>query len=118
MDVLFTRVKNNFATGRYDKKIPMEKYGDEQVTGMSYNVGPLFYLVLFDRLGHDQFMSILKSYYVDNRGGDASLKAMASYYKSKATVKVDDIFNDWLFTNNYVAKFEKAIGLEDLRAEY
>lgn len=80
--------------------IAMIDYGTAGVQHMSYRSGMIFFRLMYDMAGHEEFGRIVGSFFEKHRDSGASLKDFAHFCISEND-KLDPLFQDWVFTSRY-----------------
>lgn len=97
---------------------PMIDYGKQDVTGLSYRTGRLFFYVLYAALGADAFDQILGAYFRAHRDTGSTTKEFVEFVDSHTDVALQTLFQDWLFTTGWAERLEASEPLADLIASY
>ncbi len=77
-------------------------FGRKNKTDFSYTMGMLFFRLMYDLLGPDQFHKTIGAFFQKYRDDGATTQEFAEYLKSNSNGKLDQCIDDWILTNSYV----------------
>ena len=84
--------------------IAIADFGREDVTGLSYRVGALFYYDLYKSIGEEKFISLLSGYYDTYTNAGGNFDALVIYYRKHLDDDSARLVDEWLVGTSYVAK--------------
>jgi hypothetical protein len=96
--------------------IPLVRYGEEGMTGLSYRVGALFFDQLYRMLGTDEFHDLIGEYYRRYNVSGGSTDDLVRLVRDRGGTRADALIEDWLFTTHWtelVVQFDTAQELAD-----
>jgi aminopeptidase N len=96
----------------------MVDYGKRGVTQFSYRTGRLFFHVLYAVLGEDAFDRILGAYFRAFRASGSTTEEFVQFVESHATVPLQPVFQDWLYTTNWAARLDAEEPLDRIIDSY
>ncbi len=98
------RLKINFDATPEMYNIPMCEFGNESVTGYSYDQGMIMFTVLHKWLGKEKFNLAIRFFYEKYYATGATTKNFTELWiKETKTKGLKDFFNDWVYTTNYTS---------------
>jgi hypothetical protein len=100
------RITDTYERNPKYKDIAIENFGREGVTGLSYGVGALFYYDLYESLGEEKFIGLLKGYYSAYTDGGANFDTLVAYYRENVGGDSAKLVDEWLVGTGYVAKLK------------
>jgi hypothetical protein len=84
-------------------RIPMIDYGKERMTGFSYSVGMLMFAALYETLGESEFDRALHTHFQRYRESGTRTEDLVSVFVEIGGQPVQDIFDRWLFSTDWIA---------------
>jgi hypothetical protein len=101
-DWMLGQVRKEFATDSDAANIPPAQYGVHRVTGYSYSVGMIMCRVLYDVIGHERFMKMIRTAYQEHKADGLSLRDYSANAARTSRAHVRSFFDDWWFSTRGV----------------
>ncbi len=98
--------------------IPMKDYGVKDVTRLSYTVGAVFYYLIFETMGHEEFISAIGTFYQDNFEKGASTDEFIVYLRQQSTKDINKIINDWYSGTKYIEFIMNELTIDEIVGFY
>ncbi len=98
--------------------IPMKDYGIQNATRLSYTVGAVFFYLIYDIVGHDEFCSVLGSFYQEYYDKKVTTDGFIEYMTENFTKDITKVVNDWYTGIVYVKHIQSGINVDDLKVIY
>jgi len=86
-------------------RTPMSRYGEENLTDLSYSVGMLMFEALWKHIGPKKFDRILADFLSEFRNTGATTKEFARHASAAAGETLALFFETWLFTTAWCEQF-------------
>ena len=100
------------------RAVPMIDYGVKDLTDLSYTVGQVFFYLLYDRLGEEEFLKTIAGFKHDYRGTGATTRQFVESVRKRATVDVGRLCEEWVFTPRAAELIVSGTSLEELSRRY
>ncbi len=100
------------------KDVPMISYGKEDMTRLSYTVGMLFFQVLYNMTGADEFNQLYGSFYQKYKISGATADEFYSYLKENSSKDLTMLLNEWIYSRQYVDYIMGKIPIETITDKY
>ena len=118
MDSILDYLRGVYARHPERASVPLARYGDAGMEGMSYTVGAVFFRLLYARVGPEAFRTIFRDLYAQQSETGADIQEVMAYIRNDAGTHVDDLLQDWIFGTRYGELIRDGAGIEDLLAIY
>jgi aminopeptidase N len=79
-------------------KIAMIDYGQEQITGLSYTKGMVFFALLHELMGEAEFNRAVGSFYRKHNRSGATVDEFVGHFKSESPVDLGHLMEEWVYT--------------------
>ncbi len=112
------RVAKQFAKHPEWRSVPMVDYGVKDMTDMSYNVGQIFYYLLYVRLGEDAFLKTIAGVLDEYRRAGATTREFIAALKRRAGVDLDKVCEEWVFSPRAAELITSGTSIEELSRRY
>jgi aminopeptidase N len=91
------RLRKNFTQHPEWKDVPMVEYGKENMTGLSYRKGQIFFYILYELMGEDLFLEAMGSFYQKHYDTGATAQEFIAHVKNLSSINLDLLFEEWVF---------------------
>jgi aminopeptidase N len=98
--------------------VPMSRYGEEAVTGLSYGTGRLMFYVLYRVLGANEFDRRLGSFFRKYRATGGTTEQFVASLSDGSAIDLGPLFRDWLFTTGWAERLSSGQSLQDIVESY
>lgn len=102
---IYSNIKNNNEYG----DVALADYGKYDMTMRSYNVGFLFFHILYEVVGEKLFDSIISSFYMEYNQSGANTEQFMQQIKKVSKMDLDTFLNDWIYTTKFFQKLKKTL---------
>jgi hypothetical protein len=79
------------------KDIPIIEYGNEGLTDLSYTKGMLFFYILFNLMGEEDFLDATGSFYQKYKHSGATSEEFLNYMKERSVQNLDRLYEEWIY---------------------
>lgn len=100
------------------KDVPIIKYGDEGLTDLSYTKGMLFFYLLYNVMGEDDFMDAMGTFYQKHKKTGATLEDFLDHVKQRSKQSLDKLYDEWIFGTESSRLVLEGTPVEDLIQRY
>jgi len=83
--------------------VPVIDFGKHDMEGLSYTVGALFYYILHELVGPQEFNGMIESFYREYAKRGATTEEMLTHYQSRTNVDLSRLFDDWIRGTAYAS---------------
>jgi hypothetical protein len=90
------RLRKNFVQHPEWKDVSMADYGKENITGLSYRKGQIFFYILYELLGEDLFLDGMGSFYQKYYDTGATAKEFVEHVKDLSSINLELLFEEWI----------------------
>ncbi len=97
--------------------VPLELYGSENLTDFSYNVGALFFDLLYRTAGASDFNRIISDYDEEHRVEGGSVRDLIAVI-DRVDAGAASLCQDWLLTTQWTERIAERKTIQDLAAYY
>ena len=91
------RLRKSFADNPEWKDVPMINFGKNNMTGLSYRTGQIFFYILYELLGEELFLETMGSFYQEYYETWANAQDFADHVKKHSPLNLDLFFKEWVF---------------------
>jgi hypothetical protein len=98
--------------------IPMRRYGEERMTGLSYSVGYLMFATLYHTLGEPTFDRALRQHFQAHQVAGTRTDDLVRMFIDVGGPPARRVFDDWLESTAWVDRLRDMASLEDLFDHY
>ncbi len=113
-----SRMAKYFSEHPDAKTTPMIRYGEEDLTDLSYRMGQIFYFLLYQVLGEDTFMETVGSFYQKYFNTGATAAHFVEHVKAESEADLDRLFEEWIFTAKAAELLSAGTTLEEFISRY
>lgn len=100
------------------RTVPLVDYGRREMTDFSYSVGALFFDLLYRLSGRENFNRIIRDYVAEYGSRGGSTRDLVEMARRDSPGISRQLYEDWLFTTEWVERVEKGAGIDDLVTFY
>ncbi len=118
MDFLIHRLSRTLPSRPSWSTVPLVRYGEEGMTGLSYSAGALFFDQLYRMMGVDEFRSLIGDYYRSYNNSGGSTGDLVAMIRERVGTKADPLVEDWLFTTEWTNRIVEFPGVDALARYY
>jgi hypothetical protein len=118
MDFLMKWLRGTLPSRAAWSSVPLVRYGEEGMTGLSYSVGALFFDQLYRLLGPDDFRRLIGDFYRRHHTSGGSTADLVRLIRQIAGARPEAMIDDWLFTTKWTSLIEQFPSAESLAAHY
>ncbi len=79
------------------KDVPIIKYGLEDLTGLSYTKGMLFFYILYKLMGEKDFLDTMGTFYQQYIKTGATSEEFLNYVRQHAKTDLAKLYEDWIY---------------------
>lgn len=115
---VLTWVRERFQSRQQWRETPIIRYGEADMTGLSYRVGGLMFQVLYEVVGQERFNQIIGGFYQTYADQGATTEQFVSYAKGVGGGDLEALFQDWLYTTKWYDYVSAGERIEELAARY
>ena len=90
------RLASSFANSTSNRDTPIRAYGEEGVTGLSYNKGGLFFAVLYELEGQEGFLALIRDYFTKYATDGATLDEFLGVVRAHSSHDIDRLVEEWI----------------------
>ena len=101
-DSTIARLNRYYTKNPERAELSMQEFGRAGVTNLSYSAGMIFYRLLYDLLGHQQFVNLQREFYSKYHATGASSGAYIEFIRDQSGVTAEKLISDWLISNHFV----------------
>lgn len=113
-----TRMQEIYAEHPDYTKISMADFGTEDLTDLSYSVGRLFFAVLFDLVGEDDFHRIIGTFYQTYVDTGASTETFLRHAQQHTEVDLGRLLDEWFNGTEYTRYILDGLTVEEIADTY
>lgn len=99
-------------------KVPMGDFGTKDLTDLSYLVGRLFFAVMFDLVGEDDFHRIVGTFYQTYADTGASTETFLHHAQQNTKADLTRLFDEWINGIEYTRYILDGLTIEDIADIY
>ncbi len=96
----------------------MIRYGEEQITGLSYTVAAVMFGVIYELVGRDEFNQIIGGFYQQYRASGATTADFVRHANRVTSQDLDVLFEDWIHTTGWYERVSSGASIRDLVRAY
>ena len=96
----------------------MAELGQHSMTGIAYSKGALLFYVLYDLVGHEAFLALVRGVYDEHAQTGATLADWTRTAQSQVEADLAPLFDDWLFGTEASAYLRDGLGREEIVGFY
>ncbi len=100
------------------KDVPIIEYGNEGLTDLSYTKGMLFFYILFNLMGEEDFLDATGSFYQKYKHSGATSQEFLNYMKERSVQNLDKLYEEWIYGAESSRLVLDGIPAEDLLKRY
>ena len=100
------------------KDVPIIKYGDEDLTDLSYTKGMLFFYLLYHIMGEDDFLDAMGTFYQKYKKTGATSEEFLNHVKHRSKQSLDRLYDEWIYGTESSRLILDGIPAEDLIERY
>jgi hypothetical protein len=100
------------------KDVPIIDYGEEDLTDLSYSKGMLFFTVLYQVMGEEDFMAAMGSFYHKYIKTGATSEDFLNHVKKCSKTGLDKLCQEWIFGSDSTDLILGAVPLEQIVRRY
>lgn len=100
------------------KSVPFSRYGEEELTDLSYGTGFLFFTVLEEILGEKTLLGVIGEYYQSHRDSGGSLEELKAALQQATTRDLTTLFEEWLNSVAWQDRLRHRESVRTLAASY
>ncbi len=100
------------------KETSMVRYGEKDLTDLSYRMGQIFFFLLYEILGEEAFLETAGSFYRDYYETGATALQFVDHVKQHSKTDLDKLFDEWVFTAKAAELITSGITLNELVGRY
>jgi aminopeptidase N len=79
------------------KDVPIIAYGNEDLTDLSYTKGMLFFFILYNVIGEEDFLNAAGSFYQKYKHSGATSEEFLNHVKQHAKQNLDRLCQEWIY---------------------
>jgi hypothetical protein len=91
------RLRKNFTQHPEWTDVPMIDYGNEDITDLSYRKGQIFFYILYELMGEEQFLETMGSFYQKYFDTGATALEFVDHVKNGSSMNFDVLFEEWIY---------------------
>lgn len=114
LDIEVERIYKIVKSDEKYSEVALMNYGEKNLTDRSYTIGFLFFYILHEIVGEDEFNQLIKSFYKDYYATGATTIEFINYLKRNSKLNLQKLCDDWIYTSNYHNHLKKYSNLSDL----
>lgn len=99
-------------------RVPMIDYGKKQITGYAYNVGRIFFYLLYNSVGHDEFVKAYGSFFQKYAESGTTTDEFFRYFDAHTKTDVSRLFDEWMYGTEYADLIVNETPIDDIQARY
>ena len=84
----------------------------------SYTVGMIFFRLMFDLVGENNFNKIVGGFYKAYQASGATTEEFVQYVKSNSAVDLEHFFNEWAYSPIYAGRLTQYLSYNELLRFY
>ncbi|MEZ5358029.1 MAG: M1 family aminopeptidase [Candidatus Zixiibacteriota bacterium] len=111
------RLKSSFES-KPANRVPMIDYGKQQITGYSYLVGRVFFYLLYETVGHDDFVKAYGSFFQQYAESETTTEEFYRYFNAQTKTDVGRLFEEWMYGTEYIDLIVNETPTADILARY
>lgn len=100
------------------KDVPIIKYGDEDLTDLSYTKGMLFFYLLYHVMGEEDFLDAMGTFYQKYKKTGATSEEFLNHVKRRSKQSLDRLYEEWIFGTESSRLILEGIPVENLIRRY
>jgi hypothetical protein len=79
------------------KDVPIIEYGNEDLTDLSYTKGMLFFYLLYNIMGEEEFLNAAGSFYQKYKNSGATSEEFLNHLKERTQQNLDRLYQEWIY---------------------
>ncbi len=79
------------------KDVPIIEYGNEDLTDLSYTKGMLFFYLLYNLMGEEDFLNAAGSFYQKHKHTGATSEEFLNHVKQHSEQNLDRLYKEWVY---------------------
>ncbi|MGD9346674.1 MAG: M1 family aminopeptidase, partial [Candidatus Aminicenantes bacterium] len=91
------RLRKTFVQHPEWKAVPMIDYGKEEITGLSYRKGQIFFYILSEIMGEELFLKTMGNFYQNYAETGATAREFVEHVTNLSSINLDKLFEEWVF---------------------
>lgn len=99
-------------------RVPMRRYGAEQLTGYSYRVGRLMFAALYAALGEEAFDRALRTHFQAHQVSGTTTDDLVRAFVDEGGPAARQIFADWLDSTAWLDRLREASSAQEALERY
>jgi hypothetical protein len=100
------------------KDVPIVAYGREDLTDLSYTKGMLFFYLLYQTMGENDFLDTAGSFYQRYKHTGATAEEFLVHVKQRSQPNLDRLYQEWIFGTESSQLILDRVPVEDLIQRY
>jgi hypothetical protein len=98
--------------------IPIKEFGNHDLGGLSYTVGALYYYILYNLVGPQEFNGMIESFYAKYYERGATTDEMLAHYQGRTNIDLSRFNDDWIRGTAYVSYIIEGLTPDEMVAMY
>ena len=115
---LSTRFRQQCERNPKCKDVPIIEYGNEGLTDLSYTKGMLFFYILYNLMGEEDFLDATGSFYQKYKHSGATSEEFLNYMKERSEQNLDRLYKEWIYGAESSRLILDGVPAEDLIERY
>jgi hypothetical protein len=112
------RVRDAFGRNPACAEVPISRYGEENLTGLSYTKGMMFFTVFYRVAGEEEFIRVMRSFHQHFFHKGASLDDFARHIQDVSKRDLSGLVQDWIYGTQSSEWIRNEISLDDIVKHY
>lgn len=112
------RLRKSFSQHPEWKNVPMIDYGKEEITGLSYRKGQIFFYILYELMGEELFLETMGSFYQKYAETGATAQEFVDHVKNLSSMNLDLLFDEWIFGAESSELIMSELSIADITEKY
>ncbi len=100
------------------KDVPIADYGKEGLTDLSYTKGMLFFYMLYQIIGEDDFLDVMGTFYQKYKKSGATLDEFLRHVKQRSKHNLDKLYSEWIYGTESSRLILDGISVKNLIQRY
>jgi Peptidase family M1 domain len=114
----YTNLKEEFTKNPNYMNIPLIKFGEENIQGLSYSMGMLLFQVLYNLVGEEEFNKIMGLFYQKFHQTGATTEEFIEHAIQISNFNLTKFFDDWFWGTKYCDYIIKNLSIDEIVSLY
>ncbi len=100
------------------RDVPIIAYGSEDLTDLSYTKGMLFFFILYNLIGEEDFLNAAGSFYQKYKRSGATSEEFLNHVKQRTKQNLDRLYQEWIYGTESSRLILDKIPVEEIIRRY